>query len=226
MSAISLSIQSVAASAETGIPTKFCRKCDKHYPVDRFTKRGQCRRCRYKAKSARNKRKTEEKRLRGEGQNPYVDSEHKRCGKCREVKHISKFGRNRSRKDGLKNRCKNCCKTANEKWRAENPEKKLACRRAYRSSPKGREAHRAKRNRRRARKRNAPGNATTEQIKARFDYHGNKCRYCGCSDKPLAIEHMIPLARGGSNWPSNLVPACTSCNSSKRAKTYKEFVGS
>jgi 5-methylcytosine-specific restriction endonuclease McrA len=29
------------------------------------------------------------------------------------------------------------------------------------------------------------------------------------------VDHVIPLSRGGSNWPTNLVCACGQCNSRK-----------
>lgn len=43
------------------------------------------------------------------------------------------------------------------------------------------------------------------------------CRYCGAKapDVPLAVDHVIPQALGGSDDPSNLVTACTDCNSGK-----------
>lgn len=47
----------------------------------------------------------------------------------------------------------------------------------------------------------------------------NACRYCGASapDVKLAIDHVIPVALGGSDEPSNLVTACEPCNSGKSA---------
>jgi len=79
--------------------------------------------------------------------------------------------------------------------------------------------------RHRALKRGATGSFTAEQIQARFDYFDNECRYCSkdLSEEVTTIDHMIPLSRGGTNWPSNLVPACASCNSRKGDKTYFEF---
>lgn len=41
------------------------------------------------------------------------------------------------------------------------------------------------------------------------------CVYCG-SDEQLTVDHLIPRARGGGHDGVNLVPACRSCNSSKR----------
>jgi len=85
-----------------------------------------------------------------------------------------------------------------------------------------REKFKARSQKRRARKRNAAGNATAAEIQARFDYHGNQCYYCGCDGK-MTIEHRIPLSRGGTHWPANIVPACERCNKSKGVKTEKEF---
>ena len=84
------------------------------------------------------------------------------------------------------------------------------------------EAFNARNQKRRALKRNAAGNATAADIQARFDYHGNRCYYCGC-DGPMEVEHRIPLSRGGTHYPANLVPACKSCNCSKGTKTELEF---
>lgn len=46
---------------------------------------------------------------------------------------------------------------------------------------------------------------------------GYCCAYCG--EKPLQLEpdHVVPLARGGANSTTNLLPACRECNISKQA---------
>ncbi|MDV6979627.1 HNH endonuclease [Mycobacterium intracellulare] len=43
------------------------------------------------------------------------------------------------------------------------------------------------------------------------------CRYCGAKapDVPLRVDHVIPVALGGSDDPSNLVTACEPCNTGK-----------
>lgn len=43
-------------------------------------------------------------------------------------------------------------------------------------------------------------------------------RYCR-SDKKLTIDHVNPLSKGGTDAETNLVTACSSCNSKKRART-------
>lgn len=43
------------------------------------------------------------------------------------------------------------------------------------------------------------------------------CRYCGSSspDVTLTVDHVVPTALGGGDEPTNLVTACTDCNSGK-----------
>lgn len=51
-----------------------------------------------------------------------------------------------------------------------------------------------------------------------------QCQYCGGTDD-LTCDHIMPLARGGSNHDDNLTAACRSCNSSKSDKTLEEWLG-
>ncbi len=73
---------------------------------------------------------------------------------------------------------------------------------------------------RRARMHNAPGVFDYDKWMERVKYYGWRCVYCGVrlSERTLTIDHYIPLSKGGSNWPSNLYPACKHCNCSKHAK--------
>ncbi|SHY11634.1 HNH endonuclease, putative [Mycobacteroides abscessus subsp. abscessus] len=43
------------------------------------------------------------------------------------------------------------------------------------------------------------------------------CRYCGRSapEVKLTVDHVVPVALGGSDEPSNLVAACSDCNAGK-----------
>jgi hypothetical protein len=45
---------------------------------------------------------------------------------------------------------------------------------------------------------------------------GDSCAYCGCSGQ-LQWEHIVPRSLGGPDNIDNLVRACASCNSAKRA---------
>ena len=49
-----------------------------------------------------------------------------------------------------------------------------------------------------------------------------KCAYCGRSDLPLTIDHVVPKAKGGRDSWENLVCACTNCNNMKGSRTPEE----
>lgn len=49
-----------------------------------------------------------------------------------------------------------------------------------------------------------------------------KCAYCGRSDVPLTVDHIIPKARGGEDTWENLVCACFICNNKKGNRTPEE----
>jgi hypothetical protein len=121
------------------------------------------------------------------------------------------------------------------KWAAKNPEKVAAYRQGFEARPEFKRKH-AQRNReyrrthkewfratkrnRRARELGAHGSCSAKQWRWRIEYYGWRCRYCKKSLTVATVtqDHVIPLARGGSHWPSNLVPACVSCNSKKYTK--------
>lgn len=48
-----------------------------------------------------------------------------------------------------------------------------------------------------------------------------QCTYCGApgTDAELEIDHIIPVARGGSHHISNLTTACRTCNQKKGANS-------
>jgi 5-methylcytosine-specific restriction endonuclease McrA len=77
---------------------------------------------------------------------------------------------------------------------------------------------RADANVRRARQLAAEGSHTANELKALFKAQKGKCAYCSQSiRKGYHVDHVIPLARGGSNWISNIAFACARCNTSKGA---------
>ena len=46
---------------------------------------------------------------------------------------------------------------------------------------------------------------------------GHTCRYCGRStpEVKLTVDHVVPVALGGADDPTNLVAACIDCNAGK-----------
>jgi 5-methylcytosine-specific restriction endonuclease McrA len=55
---------------------------------------------------------------------------------------------------------------------------------------------------------------------------GEKCAYCGVklSTYTATLDHVIPLSRGGSDEPRNLVWCCKKCNYSKGNKLPYEWL--
>ncbi len=49
------------------------------------------------------------------------------------------------------------------------------------------------------------------------------CAYCGQTQGPLEVEHIVPKSRGGSNRISNLTLACHACKQTKGPRTAEEF---
>lgn len=54
---------------------------------------------------------------------------------------------------------------------------------------------------------------------------GRICQYCGTSDGPFHIDHVIPRIKGGPDSIENLVVACASCNTKKGSKSVSEWLG-
>lgn len=69
----------------------------------------------------------------------------------------------------------------------------------------------------------ADGSHTLEEWIAKQAEFDHRCGYCG-TRKKLTEDHAVPLARGGSNLITNIVPACGRCNSRKGTLTAEEFV--
>ena len=95
-------------------------------------------------------------------------------------------------------------KKANRKWEVANRDKRQAIDR-----------------RRRARKQHAEGEFTNQEWQALKASYNHTCLCCGQREPEIQLtpDHVIPLAKGGSNAISNIQPLCKSCNSAKGAKT-------
>lgn len=87
-------------------------------------------------------------------------------------------------------------------WRLKNPEE-----------------NRLKQNRYKSRKINADGEHTINDVMLILNNQGWNCVYC-CADLHMGyhVDHIMPLALGGSNWPNNLQCLCPTCNMRKSDK--------
>jgi 5-methylcytosine-specific restriction endonuclease McrA len=112
-------------------------------------------------------------------------------------------------------------RASSRKWREREKidpamlAKRRASDKKYKTSDKGRLICRLHRQRRRAALRTTPQRVTPLQIKIIFSAFAGFCAYC--PEPATTIDHVIPLAKGGEHIASNLLPACSACNSLKGA---------
>ena len=96
------------------------------------------------------------------------------------------------------------------------------CREKDRKNP---EAKRSSTRTRRARMMSAEGRHNALDIQKILQSQQSKCVYCKCEiSKAYDVDHILPLSRGGSNWPDNLQCLCPSCNAKKWALTHDEYL--
>lgn len=107
-------------------------------------------------------------------------------------------------------------KRSRQNYHENKPRHRANNRRYKRENP---EANVAREQRRRARERNAPGDHTADDVKRIYRQQRGRCLNCRASLKDgYHVDHIVPLARGGSNWPGNLQLLCPPCNIAKGAK--------
>lgn len=114
-------------------------------------------------------------------------------------------------------------RTTKQQYRQENPKKtKQALKRYY---LKNRKKFSAYRDKRRAIERSALGSYTIADVKAKLELQGGLCYYCSTPlGESFHVDHKIPIAKGGTNFPANICAACASCNLSKSDKDFWEFL--
>jgi hypothetical protein len=153
------------------------------------------------------------------------------------------FSVDRGRRDGLYAWCKACTKAwaaANRErkadkekaWRESNRERVSAQAKSWRIANRGRhaangkawaaanpEAVQAKKAKRRARKLAAEGSYSAADVKQLRAEQNDRCAFCRSALGGKGhVDHVQPLAKGGSNGPDNLQLLCRTCNLSKGAK--------
>ncbi|GIG62944.1 hypothetical protein Lfu02_73160 [Longispora fulva] len=67
----------------------------------------------------------------------------------------------------------------------------------------------------------AIGSHTDREWREMLRRHAGRCAYCG--KQAVERDHVVPLTRGGSDFVSNLLPACRGCNCSKNNKLLVEW---
>jgi len=154
------------------------------------------------------------------------------CKKCnakwfheynkRNAEAISIYGKERAKTPHYRE----IVRAASRKFHAK-PEYKEIERARYRqtvSTPEGREKVRAKVRRRRARQKGAQGHHTAKDVMVAMGVQQGRCFYCEADvSAKYTVDHLIPLIRGGTDGPENIVISCANCNFRKADKTPEEF---
>jgi len=94
----------------------------------------------------------------------------------------------------------------------------------YRKTVNGMVAIRRGSLKRRGRLNAAQGDFSKEELSMLLAKFDRSCAYCGDKlEGRLTLDHVVPVLKGGTNFISNLVPCCQTCNSSKNARTMAEW---
>lgn len=115
-----------------------------------------------------------------------------------------------------------------KKYKTENKEYYSEWHKQYAQTSKGKAVAKAGRQNRRARVKNATGSHTAKDILNLFDLQSGKCVYCNkklhkTKRNSYHVDHIVPLAKGGSNAVDNLQILCARCNMQKHDKMPEEF---
>ena len=169
----------------------------------------------------------------------------KACSKCSTVKSLDEFHvHSKNKTDGRKTYCKACASAAGKQryeakkdhinavaglWKANNKDKVREWAKRYSEKNRvvigekykawaalNKDLVRARWTRRDARVRGAEGNFTASDIDDLMERQRGKCVVCKDDiSKKYHIDHIYPVSKGGSNYPSNLQLLCPPCNRSK-----------
>ena len=170
-----------------------------------------------------------------------INSGLKYCWKCQSWKPVDDFGNDATRGDGKAAKCYECAydrTTENgpgmrdrrrmmakglswcrgcQTWLPSSTVHQGACRECLNRESRERYSrdaeHRMSRKARKAARRSVEPVPETAK-ESLLDLFHNKCAYCGGPAETW--DHIVPISKGGETVPWNIVPACLSCNSSKK----------
>lgn len=184
--------------------------------------RGKCRKCRIASATESNRTNPNRKEIldrynqgsKGRATQQRFDAENPGKRKVYVVRHYTKFPerlaakRDRDREEQAK------------RYHADPETAKRLARESLKRNP---ETKTAIDHGRRAAKLQAEGSHTADDLRAIWERQNGRCAKCASEchrgkhdGLKWTIDHVVPLSRGGSEWPSNLQGLCLSCNAAKK----------
>lgn len=153
------------------------------------------------------------------------------CPKCKLEKDLTAFHKKASY-------CKPCAIAKSKEWAKANPTRRKTIannhvrnnRKKYRERlqkwrttnlEKSRITNCRSSHNRRARIRNVKGSfSSSEWLELVNKYNGCcvACKQLPTENNPLTMDHVIPIALGGSNYIANIQPLCFTCNCRKHTR--------
>ena len=208
------------------IPHKPCRKCGASKPLSDY----------YTRPDTRDGHNSTCKACHNSPRAVTTTPTQKQCATCRQSLPALAFNKDGRSIDGLHPYCRECRKRYDRQWRQSHPRKGAVYSARWRNKPHvrpkwiekqrlngiaWRKQHHdlviARQHARRNRLRSG-GKYRPEHWQAMCAFFNYECLACH-EQKPLTVDHVIPVAHGGRNTLDNLQPLCLSCNSSKQDKT-------
>lgn len=141
---------------------------------------------------------------------------------CETVKDVGSFEKRRNVVGSICKKCKNA--KQNARYHADeafklsmNESAKIYTNNRYAIDANYRLSERIRKQHRRA-----AGTLTPAEWLGIVALFNCECAYCG-SHSRLTMDHVVPVSRGGKTTLDNIIPACSSCNSSKQARDIIEW---
>lgn len=170
-----------------------------------------------------------------------IEDGRKYCSGCEEQKPVTDeyFFRDNFSNDGFYSMCKVCKSQKTSKWFDKNKEYREEYDRKYylrnkeyyslmhKKFIRENAGYEAVANQKRvAMMKKLPNTFTLEDWNKAKEHFNFKCAYCEMVEEEninkfgrgLEQEHVVPLSKGGPFTADNIIPACRTCNSSKRDK--------
>jgi 5-methylcytosine-specific restriction endonuclease McrA len=148
--------------------------------------------------------------------------ENKYCQHCTLWLPITNFGKNVTRRDGLRGWCKGC-ESENRKTKyVENDG--AAKMRGWLKTEAGGKSRSATMRKVYAKRRDNYIKFERSDMEHVYSLCNNSCAYCETEARfvELEFDHFIPIKLGGKTEPSNMLPACPNCNRGRGGKFDRE----